>query len=72
MTLDKLKPGESARVREVVCADLRSRLLALGFAAGCAVTCDYTAPSGDPAAYSFGAGQLALRRRDAGKVELWD
>ena len=72
MTLDKLKPGEKALVRRINDDILTRRLLALGFAEGTEVTCAFTAPSGDPAAYEYGAGRVALRRRDAGKVELWD
>ena len=72
MTLDKLKPGERGLVRSVNDAVLMRRLLALGFAAGGEVKCAFTAPSGDPAAYEYSVGCVALRRRDAASVELWD
>ena len=72
MTLDKLDPGDSAVVRLIDDDVLTRRLFALGFAEGEKVKCAFTAPSGDPAAYEYPAGCVALRRRDAKKIELWD
>ena len=72
MTLDKLIPGERGLVRKINDHILMRRLIALGFYEGGEVRCAFSAPSGDPAAYEYAAGCVALRRRDAGKVELWD
>ena len=72
MTLDMLLPGERALVRSINDRTLSRRLLALGFAAGGEVKCAFAAPSGDPIAYEYGSLCVALRRRDAAKVELWD
>lgn len=72
MTLDMLSPGERARVRSINDDILTRRLLALGFAAGGEVRCAFAAPSGDPRAYEYGTLTVALRRRDAARIELWD
>ena len=72
MTLDMLSPGERALVRFINDDILTRRLLALGFAAGGEVKCAFAAPCGDPVAYEYGSLCVALRRRDAAKVELWD
>lgn len=71
MTLDMLSPGDTAVVRLINDRILRSRLLALGFTEGGSVRCSYTAPSGDPVAYEYAAGCIALRRSEARRVELW-
>ena len=72
MTLDMLSPGESALVRSINDRALSRRLLALGFAEGERVRRAYSAPSGDPTAYESGTLSVALRRRDAARIELWD
>ena len=72
MTLDMLSPGERALVRSINDDILMRRLTALGFAAGGEVKCAFTAPSGDPRAYECGSLCVALRRRDAARIELWD
>ena len=72
MTLDMLSPGERALVRSINDDVLSRRLLALGFTQGGEVRCAFAAPSGDPCAYENGSLTVALRRRDAARIELWD
>lgn len=72
MTLDMLSPGDVAVVRFINDKILNRRLVALGFTEGGEVRCAFTAPSGDPVAYEYPAGCVALRRSDARNVELWD
>lgn len=71
MTLDMLSPGDTAVVRLINDQILSRRLVALGFTEGGEVKCSFTAPSGDPVAYEYAAGCIALRRREARSVELW-
>lgn len=72
MTLDMLKPGESATVRSIDESALKRRLQELGLASGVRVNCLYTSPLGDPVAYEFASGVVAIRRSDSAGVELWD
>lgn len=72
MTLDMLLPGERRLVRSINDGALSRRLTALGFTAGGEVKRAYAAPCGDPVAYEYGSLTVALRRRDAAKIELWD
>lgn len=71
MTLDMLLPGDTAIVRLIDDQILRGRLVALGFTEGGEVKCSFTAPSGDPVAYEYSAGCIALRRSEARSVVLW-
>ena len=75
LTLDRLRPGERARVRELRCgAAVRRRLRELGLSEGAALRCLGRSPLGDPTAYSLGGVILALRRRDSVSVviERWE
>lgn len=71
MTLDMLLPGDTAVVHLINDKILSRRLVALGFTEGTEVKCSFTAPSGDPVAYEYAAGCIALRRSEARRVELW-
>ena len=67
--LSALKPGETARVAKIqVKGTLRRRLFDLGLIPGTVVLCQYTAPSGSPAAFLVRGTLLALRRRDAENI----
>ena len=72
MTLDMLKVGESATVRSIEESALKRRLQELGLSSGVTVSCLYKSPLGDPTAYSFASGVVAIRRGDCTGVELWD
>lgn len=70
-TLSDLRPGEEG----VVCAlkpdgDIRRRLQDIGLIQGTAVRCLGRSPLGDPTAYRIRGATMALRRSDAGNVEV--
>lgn len=69
-TLDHLRPGETAAVRELRHGEeMARRLTQLGFVPGTRVTCVARAPWGDPAAYLVRGTVIALRGSDAALVE---
>lgn len=69
--LDRLGPGEVARVAAILAPDpLATRLADLGFCPGTAVRMVRRAPLGDPALYELRGYRIALRRRDAGKIRV--
>lgn len=70
--LCNLRPGESAVVHTVSdpAHPLADRLRDLGLTAGSAVTCTMQSPLGDPCAYLVRGAVIALRRRDAGIVDI--
>lgn len=70
--LSDLAPGGRGTVRAVRTDDeMGRRLRELGLIRGAAVECLTRAPWGDPAAYRICGAVIALRREDAGRVELW-
>ena len=74
-TLATLTLGAQARIVSVEAEkSLKERLYDLGLTPGCRVRCLFCAPSGDPRAYLVRGTMLAIRNRDAAKVEvdLWD
>ncbi len=74
-TLASVPIGASATVVSVEAEPLlKSRLTDLGLTQGCRVRCLYTAPSGDPHAYAVRSTVLAIRNRDAARIEVlpWD
>lgn len=66
-TLDRLLPGQSARIQAVNGKDT-SRLRDLGFVENGLVTCLYPSAFGDPKAYRVRDTVVALRGRDAGQI----
>ena len=72
MTLDMLCPGESATVRSIGESALKRRLQELGLSDGTKISCHYESPLGDPVAFGFASGVVALRRCDCAEVVLWD
>lgn len=70
-TLDQLPVGQSARVTAVSLGGAkRTRLQELGFLPGAVVTALQESPFGDPVAYAVLDTVIALRRSDAGSIEI--
>ena len=72
LSLADLRPGESAVVRRIGDSPLKRRLQELGLDSGVTVTCLFRSPLGDPTAYAFASGTVAIRRADGESVTLWD
>ncbi len=73
MTLEKLRPGERARLRSLLLqGPLRRRLLDLGLTEGTEIRCLGRSPLGDPSAYWVRGAALALRRADCRRIEVED
>lgn len=71
MTLDLLQIGESAKVVAVRCQGfLRTRLADLGLLPGTTIERLMSSPLGDPAAYSVRGSVIAIRKEDAGLIEV--
>ena len=71
MTLDKLKPGESAVITEVLGKGaLRQHFLDMGVLPGAFVTVTKLAPMGDPMELRIQGYELTLRIADAGNIEV--
>lgn len=70
-TLADLSPGESAKVLGLA-ADgaVRLRLWDLGLVPGSCAACLFASPLGDPMAYRICGAVIALRRRDAARVQI--
>jgi len=71
-TLDMLCPGESAVVRRIEETPLKRRLQELGLDSGVNIKCLYKSPLGDPIAYEFSSGTVAIRSDDGKSVIIWD
>ena len=64
--LSELKPGQSARIRKLLCpGSLRRRLLELGFGPHTEISCISRSPAGDPHAYLVRGSVIALRNQDS-------
>lgn len=71
MTLDELKPGQTARITTVGGdGALRCHLLDMGLIPGTRVTLCKVAPLGDPLEISLRGFDLTLRRDDARKIAV--
>lgn len=69
--LDRLVPGQSAYVTQVLSAGPMGRRLAdLGLIPGTRVTCLFQSPAGDPAAYLIRGAVIALRGSDAARIRV--
>ncbi len=67
--LSELNPGQSARVRKLVCAGkLRRRFLDLGLGENTKVACVGRSPSGDPKAFLIRGAVIAIRNRDSREI----
>lgn len=70
-TLVELKPGEQGIIDRIEAdAPLKRRLSALGIVKGVKIDLDFTAPMGDPRAYTLLGYQLSLRNEDARRIIL--
>ena len=71
MTLNELKPGESATITAVGGeGPLRCRLLDMGLIPRTEVTLQKVAPMGDPIQIRVRCYELTLRTEDAEKIEI--
>lgn len=71
LTLDRLTPGQRARVQVVGGrGETRRRLMDMGLVSGVEVEMLKTAPLGDPVAYRLRGYQLSLRRAEASLIEV--
>lgn len=71
VSLDELKEGQSARVRQVGGEKkLRLRLLELGLTEGCELTLLKRAPFGDPLQIRLRGFDLTLRAADARVIQV--
>lgn len=68
-SLDRVHPGERARVQALKTAGaMRRRLLDIGLVEGTEVECVGRSPGGDPAAYLIRGAVIAIRDTDAAGV----
>ena len=71
MLLSKLQVGASADIVAVYSEEsMRRRLQELGFLPGKRIECILRSPLGDPAAYRICGTTIAVRNRDADKIEI--
>lgn len=71
LTLDNLSAGEGGYISSInIGGKFRRRLLDLGFTEGAFITCLYTAPLGDPSAYSILGSTIALRKVSASLINI--
>ena len=71
--LGELKPGEKAAVLEIDAQDeMGRRLVDIGLIEGTVVECLGESPLGDPCAYLIRGAVIALRRKDSGKVLMYE
>ena len=70
-SLDRLRPGETARLLRLERGcNMRRRLLDIGLTPGVAVECLGISPGGDPRAFLIRGAVLALRREDCRGIIL--
>ena len=71
MTLDQLKPNETATVTALhSVGPNRRRLMDLGIVSGTQVAVEMISPLGDPVAYRVRGAVVALRRKQASEIEI--
>ena len=73
MKLNQLAPDEGGRILYIP-PELAVRLEKMGMRVTGRIRCLFRAPAGDPVAYLVDGCVLALRREEAGRVEIepWD
>ncbi len=70
-TLASLRPGTSGTVKTVHSTGLeRRRMMDLGIVPGTVIRAEAESPMGDPVAYRIRGALIALRRKQAERVEL--
>lgn len=71
MTLDKLSPGQRCRIVSIKGnSSLKNRFLALGLTPGTVIFVRKTAPLHDPLEICLRGYELALRREEAGYIQV--
>lgn len=71
-TLDKLKVGQSAVIKELTRKDLALKLIEMGCLPGEKLTLTKIAPLGDPIAITISGYELSMRKEEASTVVLED
>lgn len=70
-SLNRLKPGERALVKEIrTCGGMRRRLLDIGLIEDTQVECLGRSPFGDPSAYLIRGAVIAIRSEDGANILL--
>lgn len=69
-TLDKLKPGQRAIIRNLKQSPLTIKMMEMGLLPGKEVVLNFRAPFGDPLAVQVAGYNLSLRLSEAKLVEL--
>lgn len=68
-TLQDIKPGERAKIKELCCTgSIRRRLLDIGLIAETEVECLGRSPLGDPSAYFIRGAVIAIRMEDCRNI----
>ena len=71
MKLNELKRGESAKILKMdLSASYTKELIALGFSYDNVVLFERNAPLGDPQQYYVAGNYIAIRKKDACKIEV--
>lgn len=71
MKLSELKKGETAVIENISLEEKSVRnLISLGFSYGAEITFERKAPLGDPQQYLVSGNYIALRKKDAKKIEV--
>jgi ferrous iron transport protein A len=69
-TLDQLKPGERAVIKNIKSSPLTIKLLEMGLLPGKEVRFNFSAPFGDPISVRISGYNLSLRIDEASQVEI--
>ncbi len=68
-SLREIKPGQTARVRELLSTgSIRRRLLDIGLVENTEIECLGTSPCGDPSAFLIRGAVIAIRSEDCGNI----
>lgn len=71
MKLSELKRGESAKIINIDLEDRAvRRLISVGFALGNTIEFERKAPLGDPQEYYVAGNYIAIRKKEASKIEV--
>ncbi|PXV93271.1 ferrous iron transport protein A [Lachnotalea glycerini] len=71
--LNDLKPGQRAKIKELLSTDgIRRRLLDIGLIENTEVECIGKSPGGDPAAYLIRGAVIAIRSEDCSNILIYD
>lgn len=71
ITLDRLAPGQSARIKKIGGEGaLRRRLMDMGFTSGTSIQMIRSSPLGDPIEYKLRGYSLTLRKNEGQSIEV--